>query len=403
MKRSPGRTRRKICVVTTSRADFGLLAGLMHAILSDPTLRLQVIAAGMHLEEEFGATWREIEAAGLRIDRRVPMQMKGESAAANLHSLALGMDGFAEALATLKPDILVLLGDRFELMAPALAALLLRIPMAHIHGGELSEGAVDDSIRHAITKLASLHFPATPEYRRRILQLGESPRRVFHFGAPGLDAIHAAPLMSRVELEHDLSFSLEPPVALVTYHPVTRSSRSAQAEASMLIGALQATGLRAIFSAANADAGGAAINRVLEAASKRTPERFLWVPHLGHRRYLSCLAQVSLMIGNSSSGITEAPSFRLPVVNIGDRQRGRVRAANILDVPATETAIVRGIRRALSPRFRVSLRGMRNPYDRFRDGRVGERIRNVLRDVPLDDALLKKGFHDVHRTGIRHD
>jgi UDP-N-acetylglucosamine 2-epimerase (non-hydrolysing)/GDP/UDP-N,N'-diacetylbacillosamine 2-epimerase (hydrolysing) len=224
--------------------------------------------------------------------------------------------------------------------------------------------------------------------------MGESPRRVFNFGAPGLDEIHASTLLTKAQLEQEIGFSLRGPAAVVTYHPATRDSGSAMGQVRCLVAALRESGMNAVFTAANADAEGVHINRYLQTACAQAPERFKWVPHLGHRRYLSCLAHFTVMVGNSSSGVTEAPSFRLPVVNIGDRQRGRVRAANIMDVPCTTPAILRGLKRAASPRFRNSLRGMRNPYERFRDGRASERIKNVLRDVRIDDALLKKGFYD---------
>jgi UDP-hydrolysing UDP-N-acetyl-D-glucosamine 2-epimerase len=272
---------------------------------------------------------------------------------------------------------------------------LLRIPIAHIHGGERSEGATDEAVRHAITKMSSIHFAATEVYRRRIIQMGESPRSVYNFGAPGLDQLYTAKLLTRRGLEQELGFPLDDPFALVTYHPVTRDASSAATQVRCLLAAVNASGLRAVFTMANADAEGAVINTHLMAACARHPEKFKWFPHLGHRRYLSCLKQVSVMIGNSSSGLVEAPSFRLPVVNIGDRQRGRVRAANIIDVPCTRDAILRGIKRAVSPRFRASLRGMRNPYDRFHDGRASERIKNVLRDIDISGGFLKKSFHDL--------
>jgi UDP-hydrolysing UDP-N-acetyl-D-glucosamine 2-epimerase len=389
-------TRRKICVVTTSRADFGLLRKLMHAVDSDAALRLQVIVSGMHLAREFGQTWRDIQAEGIRIDRKIPMRNIGVSSMANCTSIGHGISGFAEAFSELKPQIVVLLGDRFELLAPAIAALMLQIPIAHIHGGELTAGAIDDSIRHAITKLASLHFPATEVYRRRILQMGESPRRVFNFGAPGLDQIHGSQLMTRRELEQDLGIDLTRQVALVTYHPATRDDGDVVTQVGEVTKAIEASGFPAVFTAANADADGTRINARLRSVCAENPAKFTWVAHLGHRRYLSCLAHFTVMVGNSSSGLTEAPSFRLPVVNIGDRQSGRVRAANVIDVPCTEAAILRGLRRATSPRFHLSLRGMRNPYDRFRDGRASERIKNVLRDIDLSGDFLKKGFYDSH-------
>lgn len=386
---------RKICAVTTSRADFGLLRGLLDAIASDSALHLQLIASGMHLARTFGSTWHEIEADGLRIDRKINLRLTGESGLANLQSLSFGLAAFGPAFASLKPDIVVLLGDRFELLAPAISALMLRIPIAHIHGGELTEGAIDDSVRHAITKLASVHFVATECYRRRIIQMGESPKRVFNFGAPGLDQLYHSTLLTRPQLEEELHFRLEDPVALVTYHPVTRDAAGAGAQVACLVGALQESGLTAVLTMANADAQGALINSRLRAVCAKNPERFKWFPHLGHSRYLSCLKHFSVMVGNSSSGLTEAPSFRLPVVNIGDRQRGRVRAANVIDVACDRDAILKAIKRATSLHFRASLHRMRNPYDRFRDGRTSERIKDALKQITFSDDLLKKSFHDL--------
>jgi UDP-N-acetylglucosamine 2-epimerase (non-hydrolysing)/GDP/UDP-N,N'-diacetylbacillosamine 2-epimerase (hydrolysing) len=349
----------------------------------------------MHLAPGFGRTWREIAAEGVPIDRKIDMRLTGDSGLANLKSLGVGLPGFANAFTELKPAIVVLLGDRFELLAAAVSALLLRIPIAHIHGGERSEGAIDESVRHAITKMSSLHFAATATYRRRIIQMGEAPCRVFNVGAPGLDRLYGAPLLTRGQLEAQLGFRLEEPLALVTYHPATLDQTGTDAQVRHLVAAIRQSGLKAVFTMANADAQGARINARLRALCARHPGRFKWIPHLGHRRYLSCLRYCGLMIGNSSSGLTEAPSFRLPVVNIGDRQRGRVRAANVIDVPCSGAAILRGIRKACSPRFRTSLRSMRNPYDRFRDGRASERIKDVLKKVPLSDDLLKKSFHDL--------
>jgi len=391
----PGVKRRKICVVTTSRAEFGLLSGLMKAIKADRALRLQVIASGMHLEAGFGQTWREIRDQGVTIDRKVRMHLAGTSAIANVNSISIGLKGFGKALSELRPDILVLLGDRFELFSAAIAALMLQIPIAHIHGGESTEGAIDDAVRHALTKMASLHFPATEFYRRRIIQMGEEPSRVWNFGAPGLDQLRHATLMGRSQLESELEFSLKDPVAIVTYHPVTRGDNDVDAQVDHLLSGIRASGIRAIFTMANADAQGAKINVRLQAECASSGGRFKWAPHLGHRRYLSCLKHVSMMVGNSSSGLTEAPSFRLPVVNVGDRQKGRVRARNVIDVSCTRDGIKKGIAKALSSRFRASLRTMRNPYARYSDGRTSERIKNVLGDTEISAALLKKHFHDL--------
>jgi UDP-N-acetylglucosamine 2-epimerase (non-hydrolysing)/GDP/UDP-N,N'-diacetylbacillosamine 2-epimerase (hydrolysing) len=390
--------RRKICVVTTSRADFGLLGGLIKSIKADPALQLQVIASGMHLAPAFGLTAREIEAEGFKIDRKIDLQLKGSSALANLKSIAIGLNGFGVAFSKLKPAWVVLLGDRFELLSVAISALMLRIPIAHIHGGERSEGAIDESVRHAITKMASLHFAAAEPYRRRIIQMGETPGRVYNFGAPGLDRLYGSPLLTRAQLEKEIGFSLQGPVALVTYHPVTLDPASLDTQIRNLGTAIKASGLKAVFTMANADTEGTRINAYLSALCAQNPARFKWIPHLGHRRYLSCLRHFAVMVGNSSSGLTEAPSFRLPVVNIGDRQRGRIRAANVIDVPGSRTSILQGIKKACSPRFRASLRGMLNPYDRFHDGRASERIKDVLKRVALSDDLLKKSFHDQQST-----
>lgn len=388
--------RRKICVVTTSRADYGLLRGLMAAIKSDRGLHLQLVASGMHFSAKFGSTIRDIEADGFQIDEKVRMGLRGDSALHNLESLGKGLRGFANAFVRLKPDIVVLLGDRFELFAPAISALMLQIPIAHIHGGELSEGAIDDSVRHAITKMASLHFPATEIYRHRILAMGEQRDRVFNFGAPGLDQIRNSQLLSRRELEHDLELSLSgPPVAMITYHPVTRDSTPVDDQIGALLDAVEQSGIRAVFTAANADANGARINARFEAFCRKNPMLGTWAPHLGHLRYLSCLARLDLMIGNSSSGLTEAPSFRLPVVNIGARQNGRVKAKNIIDVGCTAEQIGEGIRRALSSQFRLSLRGMRNPYERYRDGNASGRIKDVLKNASLSGEFLKKQFNEI--------
>jgi UDP-hydrolysing UDP-N-acetyl-D-glucosamine 2-epimerase len=388
--------RRKICVVTTSRADFGLLSKLVRAIRDDRALQLQLVVSGMHLSKDFGNTWREIEAEGFKIARKIPLKMTGKSQAASLKSIGIGLDGFSKAFVELKPEIVVLLGDRFELLAPAVSALMLGIPIAHIHGGETTEGAIDESVRHAITKMATFHFPATETYRRRIIQMGESPERVYNFGAPGLDKIYDLSLMTRAELQKELGFSFKDPVAVVTYHPVTRGRQDADGQVRNMVEAIETSGVRAIFTMANADAQGALINRRLRAICEESSERFKWAPHLGHRRYLSCLKYASVMIGNSSSGLTEAPTFRLPVVNIGERQRGRTRAKNIIDVPCEAFAIQKAIHRALSPHFRASLRGMRNPYDRFHDGRTSVRIKDVLKEISLSDELMQKRFHDLN-------
>jgi UDP-hydrolysing UDP-N-acetyl-D-glucosamine 2-epimerase len=387
-------SRRKICVVTTSRADFGLLHGLMGSIQQDRALRLQVIVTGMHLSTRLGKTVDEVEAAGVRIDRRIDMDLHVDSGAGNAKAIGRGVAGFTDALSELKPAILVLLGDRFELFSPGIAALMLRIPIAHIHGGERTEGAIDEAVRHAITKMSSLHFAATEVYRKRIIQMGEMPSRTFNFGAPGLDELFGEPLMTRAELESDLGVSLHDDSAIVTYHPETQDATSSHEQIRVVLSAIEKSSVRAVFTMANADAGGQVINQAVQKFCSRNPKHFKLVANMGRRRYLSCLQHFRLMIGNSSSGLVEGPSFRIPVVNIGDRQRGRVRGKNIIDVARDEAAIRKGIECALSSRFRASLRRMKNPYDRFHDGRTSERIKNVLKEVELSEDFLKKSFND---------
>jgi UDP-N-acetylglucosamine 2-epimerase (non-hydrolysing)/GDP/UDP-N,N'-diacetylbacillosamine 2-epimerase (hydrolysing) len=278
---------------------------------------------------------------------------------------------------------------------------MLRIPIAHIHGGERSEGAIDEAIRHAITKMASLHFAATEPYRRRIIQMGESPKTVFNFGAPGLDELVQEQGMTRFELERDLQVNLDVPVALVTYHPETHDVAGGREQIQRVLKAIERSGISAIFTMANADTGGEVINLRIRELCAKSPGRFKWIANMGRRRYLSFMRYAALMIGNSSSGLIEAPSFRLPVVNIGDRQRGRIRARNVLDAPGNEGAILKRIKQALSPRFKAALRGMQNPYDRFGDGRASDRIKEVLRTVKLTDELLKKQFNDILGVQLR--
>ena len=388
---------RRISVVTSTRADYGLLYWLLRAIDDDPALELHLIVTGSHLSPEFGMTVKEIEADGFRIDRRIEILLASDSHTGVTKSMGLAMLSFGEALAEDRPDILVVLGDRYEIVLPALAAVVHGIPVAHIHGGETSQGAIDEYFRHAVTKLASIHFPATEVYRQRILQMGEAPAHTFNVGAPGLDHLYHTELLSRSALAGQLDLSLDPPTALVTYHPVTTDDApAAQAQVESLLEALRAVdGLQAVFTKANADTTGRAINERLASFCRQSPERFRLFDNLGHQRYLSCLKHLSLMVGNSSSGLTEAPSFRLPVVNVGDRQKGRLQAQNVIQVDCSTTAITEGIRRALSDDFRRSLNDSTNPYDRFADGGASRRIMETLKTIPLGPEIRKKAFRDL--------
>jgi UDP-hydrolysing UDP-N-acetyl-D-glucosamine 2-epimerase len=386
---------RRICVVTTSRADYGLLTWLMRAIREDAELELQVIAAGMHLCPEFGLTYRDIEQDGLPIDRKIEMLLSADSDSAVTKSIGVGLISFSDTLEYLRPDILVILGDRFELLSAAIAALVAKIPIAHIHGGETSQGAIDEGVRHAITKMASLHFAATETYRRRIIQMGEDPDSVFAFGAPGLDALHHVTLLTKQELESHLGFSLESPTAIVTYHPVTLERRTAEEQIENLLTALSQESVRAVFTKANADMQGRLINQRIAAFCREHPSDYRLSSNLGQEVYLSCLHHLDLMVGNSSSGLIEAPSFELPVVNIGDRQKGRIKAANVIDVGYSIADIVAGIGRASSDAWKEGIKDLENPYAGQGDGMVSFRIKEQLKSVDISESLMKKRFHDL--------
>ena len=381
---------RRILVITTSRADYGLLCPLLDALAGDPDIDVQLAACGSHLAPDFGETVQEIEADGRHVAVRFPTVLPEGEPMAN--SLALATRGAGGAIARLDPDIVLLPGDRYEILAAASAALVARVPVAHYGGGQLTEGAWDDAIRHAVTKLSHLHFTATESYRQRIVQLGENPAHVFVSGSLGLDNIARAELWSREALERDLGFSFGSESALVTFHPATLEAESPGRQVNELLEALDAfPEMRLVFTQPNADEGGRAVARAIREFVDDRRERCLMVMSLGRTRYLSALRIADFVIGNSSSGIIEAPSFGIPTVNIGDRQRGRIRAATILDCPPERSAIAAAIARACDPAFRAGLVGAVNPYG---DGRAAGRIHRVLREFPLDN-LLRKQFHDI--------
>ena len=388
------RDKRTICVVTGSRADYGHIFSLMEAIRADADLNMQLVATGMHLEPQFGLTYRVIEADGFKIDRKVKILRYGNTDVGVTKAFGLGCQKFAEVFSELKPDMVVLIGDRYETFAACVAAYFQRIPIAHIHGGETTQGAFDEGIRHSISKMATVHFAAADAYAQRIIQLGESPKRVFPFGAPGLDTIYRTVPLSREELEARLGLKLTAPVAVVTYHPVTLESADSQKQADELFAALKRFSLTVIFTKANADPQGVRINTAADRFCKQNPKRYKLFDNLGQRMYYSCLKNADLMIGNSSSGLLEAPVFHLPAVNIGDRQKNRIRSANVIDVDCRAEAIAKGIRRALSAGFRRSLKKLINPYDRT-SGRVGERIKNQLKRLSLHEGVIKKTFFDL--------
>jgi UDP-hydrolysing UDP-N-acetyl-D-glucosamine 2-epimerase len=382
---------RDIAVVTGARSDYGIYVPLLRTITSDPALKLHLFVSGMHLSPEFGMTVRFIEQDGFAIADKVEMLLSSDSPQGIAKSIGLGVMGFAQSFDRTRPDILVVLGDRFEMYAATVAALPFRIPVAHIHGGELTLGAIDDAFRHSMTKLSHLHFVATEEYARRVVQMGEEPWRVTVSGAPSLDNLVAINLLSAEELEARFGFSLTTPPLLVTFHPVTLEYDRTERYVTELLAALHEMDMPVIFTMPNADTCGRLIIPIIEGYV--TEHRSAWfVDNLGTQAYFSLMARAAAMVGNSSSGIVEAASFRLPVVNIGSRQEGRVRAGNVIDVSYDRADVVRGLRTALDTQFRAGLKNLVNPYGQ---GEAAQKIVDRLRTVSLDDRLMFKRFFDL--------
>lgn len=382
---------RKVCIVTGTRADFGLLRGLMEDVAADPALTLQIVATGAHLSVAHGYTLHEIEEVGLHVDATVNLMLGDDTPVGIAHAMARATAGFADVFARLAPDVIVLLGDRYEILAAASAALVTCTPVLHLHGGEVTEGAVDDAIRHAVTKLSHLHCVATEEARQRVLQLGEAPDRVFLVGGLGVDAISRLPLLSREDLEASLGFSLLARNLLITFHPVTLEADDSLAQLDALLETLATRDdTRLIFTLPNADAGNRAITERINAfVAAHSNARS--IASLGQLRYLSCMRHVDAVVGNSSSGLLEAPSLRVATIDIGDRQTGRPRASSVLHCTPTRDGIDAALRVAYDPAFRATLPGTRSPYG---DAGAAARIASLLATHPLN-GLARKRFHDL--------
>ncbi len=382
---------RTICVVTGTRADYGLLQWVMDGIRRDPMLRLQIAVTGTHLSAEFGMTYREIEAAGFAIDRKLDILTTDDTPVGVTKAIGRGVIAFADAYAELRPDVVVLLGDRFEILAAATAALIAGLPLAHLHGGEITEGAFDDAIRHSITKMSHLHFVAAEPYRQRVIQLGEAPERVFLTGGMGVDTIHRTHLLDRDALEATLDFKLGKKNLLVTFHPVTLEKNTAPEQMAELLKALDSLKeTHLILTLPNADTGSRELIRMIEDFAVSRPHARAYTS-LGQLRYLSCMAHVDGIVGNSSSGLTEAPSFRKGTVNIGDRQRGRLKAASVIDCEPDCDSIVAAICTLYSPSFQASLANVQSPYG---NGGASEKIIDVLKHFNIDN-IIKKSFFDL--------
>lgn len=383
---------RKICVVTGTRAEFGLLRWLMEEIRAASELELQVIATGMHLSPEFGSTYREIEEAGFRIDVKVEMLLSSDTSTAVTKSMGLGIIGFADAYERLAPDIIVLLGDRFEIFAAASAAMIAGIPIAHIHGGETTEGAFDEAIRHSITKMSHLHFTAAEEYRNRVIQLGEQPERVFNVGGMGIDAIKQIKLLSREELEKLLDLQFGGKSLLITFHPVTLEGQASSAEQmqELLLALEDLTDTTLIFTMPNADTGGRELSKLVNDFVQTHPHSRVFTS-LGQLRYYSCLAQVDAVVGNSSSGLAEAPSFNIGTIDIGDRQKGRLKASSVISCESRCTDIQKALRMLYTEDFQSQLKDVVNPYG---NGGASKAISETLRFYPLAN-IRKKPFYNL--------
>lgn len=382
---------RKVCIVTGTRAEYGLLRWVIEGVRDHPALTLQLVVTGMHLASKFGETYREIEADGFAIDRKVDIELTADTPVSLSRSMGLGFGGFGAAFEDLAPDVVVLLGDRFEMLAAAGAAMMHRIPIAHLHGGEATEGLIDEAIRHAITKMAHLHFAAARPYRDRIVQLGEQPDRVFLVGGLGIDSITRLQLMERAELEASLDFELAERNLLVTFHPVTLEAAGSAEQMTALLDALSAlddTGL--IFTMPNADTDSGVLFEMIEVFIADHPRAKAYTS-LGHLRYLSCMRVVDGVVGNSSSGLIEAPSLGTGTLNIGDRQRGRLKARSVIDCAPDQGAIADGLAQLLSADFRQGLADVDNPYG---SGGASELIVETLAEVPFD-GILKKKFYDI--------
>ena len=389
---------RKICVITGTRAEYGLLRWVMQGIKDDPNLTLQVIATGMHLSPEFGLTFREIEKDGFQIDRKVEMLTSSDTPVGIAKSMGLGLIGFSDTLNELKPDLIVVLGDRFEIFAAVSAALVARIPVAHLHGGETTEGAFDEALRHSITKMSHLHFVATDEYRQRVIQLGEQPDHVFLVGGLGVDNIKRLKLLDRATLEASLDLKLGKKNLLITFHPVTLETSTATDQMAELLAALSALeDTKLIFTMPNADTDSRALIKMVQQFVAKHPNARAYTS-LGQLRYLSCIAQMDGVVGNSSSGLAEVPSFKKGTINVGDRQRGRLQAGSVINCEPVRQSIETALTELYSADFQARLSLVRNPYG---EGGASEQVVKTIKHFEIN-GIAKKSFYELPENEPRH-
>ncbi|WP_034584266.1 UDP-N-acetylglucosamine 2-epimerase [Helicobacter pametensis] len=384
---------KKICIITGTRAEWGLLEPLAREINSDPDLKLQLIATGMHLSPEFGLTYQEIEKE-FRIDKKIEILLSADTPTSLCKSMGLAQILIADAYTELSPDIVVVLGDRYEIFACVASAMICRIPVAHIAGGERTEGAFDEAIRHSITKMSILHFTSTEEYRNRIIQLGEHPSRVFNVGGFGIDNIKSLPLLSKEKLQKELNFEFQDHNFLITFHPVTLENSTAQQQFTELLKALKRFAkdkkVGMIFTKANSDTDGRIINQMIDEFVSKHPHTISFTS-MGQLRYLSTMQYVSAVVGNSSSGLAEAPAFKIGTINIGDRQKGRIKASSVIDCLPNQIDILRAFDKLFSTTFQASLPNTINPYG---EGGSAKETKEILKNIKLE-GILKKEFWDI--------
>lgn len=391
--------KRKICIFTGSRADYGLLRPLIAQLNESKLIKLQILVSGMHLSHEFGLTCNEIENDYFVIDEKVDIELGSDTAVGICKSMGLGLIRFAEAYERLKPDIVVILGDRFEAFSAAVSAMIARIPIAHLHGGEATLGLIDENLRHCITKMSHLHFTATEEYRNKVIQLGEEPARVFNTGAIGLDGIKSLKLLSKKRLEKELNFTFNKHNLLITYHPVTLERNTSKKDFQQLLIALEdLRDTNFIFTKSNADTGGRVINNLINSFVEKKSHISKAFASLGRLKYLSTMQFVDAIVGNSSSGIIEAPSFKIGTVNIGNRQEGRIKAKNVIDCRPIKNEIVGAIKQAFSKDFQDLLINVVNPYEKKGTAKM---IRKVLETYNLNNLIKKRFFSiNLYNDGI---
>lgn len=390
--------KRRICVVTGTRAEYGLLRWIIDGIQNSSVLELQLVVTGMHLSPEFGLTIKQIEKDGYPINKKIEMLLSSDSSIGICKSIGLGLIGFADSLNELNPDLLLILGDRFEMLAAAIGGMCSRIPIAHVHGGESTEGVIDESIRHSITKMSHIHFVATNDYRARVIQLGENPSKVFNFGGLGIDNIKKLKLLAKEDLEKILNFSFGQKNLLATFHPVTLEKGTSSNQIDELLEAIAyQDDMKVIFTLPNADNDGRIlISKIINFCDKN-PSRYCFFKSLGQLNYLSCLKYIDGVIGNSSSGLLEAPSFQIGTINIGDRQKGRISAGSVINCNSNKESIKNAINFLFSNEFQSNLDKVRNPYG---EGGASAKIVSQLEQINLGN-ILKKKFYDFDFTKLK--